>query len=174
MHLLPLLQSLCHSKLLLLPLFSRKKPNLDTSVLSNYLPISDIPCFMEKLLESTVVSQLWSFLIENNLFDPIQSGFHPLHSTEIALVKELNDLLLSGDSVSLSILLLLDLSSAFDTVSHELLISRHSEVGISGAALSWFSSYLSERQFYISVQDFHSPTVPLKQGVPQGSVLGPL
>lgn len=97
-----------------------------------------------------------------------------MHSTETALVKVLNDLLLSGDSGSLSILLLLDLSSSFDTVSRDLLISCLSDVDISGAVLSWFSSYLSDRQFYISVQDFQSPAVHLKQGVPQGSVLGPL
>lgn len=150
-----------------------KKPNLDLSVLSNYRPISNLP-FIAKLLESTVASQLQSFLVENNLFDPFQSGFRPLYSTETALFKVLNDLLLSGDSVSLSMLLLLDLSSAFDTVSHQLLILRLSDVGISGAALSWFSSYVSDRLFYISLQNFRSPTVPLKQGVPQGSVLGPL
>jgi len=54
------------------------------------------------------------------------------------------------------------------------LISRLSDVGITGAALSWLSSHLSDRQLYISAQEFRSPTVPLKQGVPQGSVLGPL
>jgi len=143
------ISSLCHSKLLLLPLFS---------VLSNYRPISNLP-FIAKLLESTVASQLQSFLVDNNLFDPFQSGFRPLHSTESAPVKVLNDLLLSGDTGSLSILLLLDLSSAFDTVSHQLFISRLSNVGISGAALS---ISLSDRQFYISVQDFCLPTVPLK------------
>ncbi len=66
------------------------------------------------------------------------------------------------------------LSSALDTVFHDLLISSLSDVGISGAVLSCFSSYLSDKQFYISEQDFQSPTVYLKQDVPQGSVLGPL
>ncbi len=74
----------------------------------------------------------------------------------------------------MSLLLLLDLSSAFDTFSRDLLISRLSAVGISGTALSWLSSYLYGRQFYISAQDFRSPIAPLKQGVPHGSVLGPL
>lgn len=74
----------------------------------------------------------------------------------------------------LSILLLLNLSSAFDAVSHDLPINCLSDVGTSGAALSWFSSDLTDRQFYISVQDFGSPTAHLKQGAPQGSILGPL
>ncbi len=151
-----------------------KKPNLDPSVLSNYRPISNFP-FIAKLLESTVASQLRSFLVANIFFDPFQSGFRPQHSTETALVKVVNDLLLSCDTGSLSLLLLLDLSSAFDTlISHDLLISQLSAVGISGTALSWLSSYLYDRQFYISARDFRSPTAPLKQGVPQGSVLGPL
>lgn len=110
-----------------------KKPNLDPSVLSNYHPILNRP-FIVKLLESTVASQLQTFLGENNLFGPFQSGVHSLQSTETAVVKVVNDLLLSGDSGSLSILLLLDLSSAFDIVCHDLLISRLSDVVISGAA----------------------------------------
>lgn len=110
----------------------------------------------------------------NDVFDPFQSGLCSFHSTETALVKVVNDLLLSCDTGSLSLLLLLDLSSAFDTISHNLLISRLSDVGISVTALSWFSSYLHDRQFYISVQNSRSSTAPVKQGVPQGSVPGPL
>lgn len=82
----------------------------------------------------------------------------------------MNDHLVSGDSGSVSILLLPDLSSALDTVFHELLISRLLDLGISGAPHSCFSSHLSDRQFYNLLKDFRSPTVPLKQGVPQGSV----
>ncbi len=96
------------------------------------------------------------------------------HSTETALVKVVNDPLLTGDSGNLSILLLLDLSSAFDTVCHRLLLSRLSEMGVSGAALSWFSSYLTDRQYYITMHNYKSPTTLLSQGAPQGSVLGPL
>ncbi len=129
--------------------------------------------FVSKIMEKTVASQLQSFLAHNNLFDIFQSDFHSQHSTETALVKVINDLLLSGDSGSLSIILLLDLSSAFDTVCHKILLSHHAEFGISGSALSWFSSYLTDRQ-YISLHNSKSPTVLLKQRVPQGSVLGPL
>ncbi len=64
--------------------------------------------------------------------------------------------------------------AAFDTVCHKILLSRLAEFGISGSALSWFSSYLTDRQYYISPHNYKSPTVSIKQGVPQGSVLGPL
>ncbi len=126
-----------------------KKPNLDPSVLFNYRPISNLP-FIAKLLESTVASQLRSFLVANHLFDPFQFGFRPQHSTETALVKVVNDLLLSCDTGSLPLLLLLDLSSAFDTFSHDLLVSRISAVGISDTTLSWLSLYLYDSLHFCS------------------------
>ncbi|KAI2657428.1 putative RNA-directed DNA polymerase from transposon BS [Labeo rohita] len=101
-------------------------------------------------------------------------GFHSHHSTETALVNVVNDLLLSGDSGNLSIPLLLNLSSAFDTVCHKILLSRLSEMGVSGAAFSWFSSCLTEGHYYIAMHNYKFPTALLRQGFPQGSVLSPL
>ncbi len=150
-----------------------KKTNLDPTDFANYRPISNLP-YVSKILEKVVATQLQSFLSLNDSLDLFQSGFRQNHSTETALVRVINDLLLSGDSGNLSILLLLDLSSAFDTVCHKLLLKRLSEIGISGAALSWFSSYLTDRKYYITMHNYKSPTVILNQGVPQGSVLGPL
>ncbi len=124
-----------------------KKPTLDPADYANYRPISNLP-FVSKIMEKVVATQLQSFLAHNQHFDIFQSGFRSQHSTETALVRVTNDLLLSGDSGNLSILLLLDLSSAFDTVSHNLLLMRLSEIGISGDALAWFSSYLTDRQYY--------------------------
>lgn len=114
------------------------------------------------MLENTVASQLQSFFAQNNRFDVFQSGFRLLHSTETALEIVVNDLLLSSDSGSLSILLLPDLSSAFDTVYHDVLLSHLSDVGVTVADLSWLTSYLIYRQFYISMQDYKLPTVSLK------------
>ena len=117
-----------------------KKPNLDVNVLSNYRPISNLP-FLSKVLEKAISKQLCSFLHPNHILEVFQSGFRPFHSTETALVKVLNDLLLASDSGYISVLMLLDLSAAFDTVDHLILLDRlENLVGICGQALSWFRS----------------------------------
>uniref|UniRef100_A0A3B3IFW8 Reverse transcriptase domain-containing protein n=1 Tax=Oryzias latipes TaxID=8090 RepID=A0A3B3IFW8_ORYLA len=146
---------------------------LDPSNLNNFRPISNLP-FISKILEKTVAEQLRIHLSQNNLYEQFQSGFRPLHSTETALLKISNDLLLAADSGLLSILLLLDLSSAFDTISHTILLDRLSAIGIRNIPLNWFHSYLSGRTQFIQLKQFTSHTVPVTTGVPQGSVLGPL
>lgn len=150
-----------------------KKPNLDPNNLSNYRPISNLP-FLSKILEKAVAKQLCSFLHTNSTLEVFQSGFRPHHSTETALVKVLNDLLSSSDNGCISLLVLLDLSAAFDTIDHHTLINRlENLVGLSGQALSWFRSYLSDRyQFVYTTNESYRSRV--KYGIPQGSVLGPL
>ncbi|XP_058868625.1 uncharacterized protein LOC117972317 [Acipenser ruthenus] len=128
-----------------------KKPNLDSSLLSNFRPISNLP-FLAKVLEKVVLKQLNGFLITNNMFEKFQSGFRSNHSTETALVRVTNDLLMSADSNAISILVLLDLSAAFDTVDHSILIDRlKGWVGLDGKVLNWFRSYLTNRQFFVSL-----------------------
>ena len=151
-----------------------KKPGLDPDTMSNFRPISNLP-FLSKILERVVASQLKTHLTSNDLFEPFQSGFRSQHSTESALLKVTNDLLLSSDSGQLSILILLDLTAAFDTINHSVLLSRlKSSLNITGTALSWLQSYLTNRQQFININNCTSSTAPLSQGVPQGSVLGPL
>ncbi|RCU35043.1 hypothetical protein DVA76_18360, partial [Acinetobacter baumannii] len=90
-------------------------------------------------------------------------------------LKVTNDLLLSSDSGHLNILILLDFTAAFDTINHNILLSRlESSLNITGTALSWLKSYLTNRKQFININNCTSSTTSLSQGVPQGSVLGPL
>ncbi len=151
-----------------------KKPNLDPGVLANYRPISNLP-FLSKILEKAVAKQLCDFLRNNSLFEDFQSGFRAHHSTETALVKVTNDLLIASDNGLVSVLVLLDLSAAFDTIDHHILLQRLEHlIGIKGTALSWFKSYLSDRSQFVHVHDESSMSAKVSHGVPQGSVLGPI
>ena len=150
-----------------------KKPGLDCNDLNNYRPISNLP-FISKILEKVVASQLQAYLQHHHLFEQFQSGFRPQHSTETALIKITNDLLCAADAGLLSILILLDLSAAFATIPHQLLLEQLMSIGVCGTAYKWFESYLSERTYFVQIQDQRSENSTLHRGVPQGSVLGPL
>ena len=151
-----------------------KKSTLDPNTLKNYRPVSNLP-FLSKILEKVVLSQLFTYLNSHCLIPASQSAYRPFHSTETALVKVASDILNSLDSSNLSVLTLLDLSAAFDTIDHQILLSRLSSLyGITGSALNWFSSYLSDRNLSVAVNDNYSDPSPLSCGVPQGSVLGPI
>ena len=126
-------------------------------------------------MEKVVYHQLTAFLLANNTFDIFQSGFRPHHSTETALIKVTNDIRLNTDRGKATVLVLLDLSAAFDTVDHGILLQRlENWVGISGTALSWFRSYLGERTFFVEIGNCVSDRMGVACGVPQGSILGPL
>ncbi|KAI2645280.1 RNA-directed DNA polymerase from mobile element jockey [Labeo rohita] len=151
-----------------------KKSNLDNTILSNYRPISNLP-FIGKIIEKVVFNQLNNYLNSNGYLDNFQSGFRPHHSTETALVKIINDIRLNSDSGKISVLVLLDLSAAFDTVDHNILLERlENWVGLSGMALSWFRSYLEGRGYYVSIGEHKSKWTSMTCGVPQGSILAPL
>ena len=112
---------------------------------------------------------------QNNLCDKFQSGFRVNHNTKSALLKVTNDLLLTTDTGDCALLILLELSSAFDTVDHSILLYRLEKwVGIRDTALEWFKSYLSDRTFTVILGNASSSVTALTCGVPQGSILGPL
>ncbi len=115
-----------------------------------------------------------AFLTQNNLLDSNQSGFRCGHSTKTALLSVVEALRLARVDSKSSILILLDLSAAFDMVNHQILLSTLLGKGISGTALQWFESYLSDRSFKVSWRGEVSKSQHITTGVPQGSVLGPL
>ncbi|KAK3516089.1 hypothetical protein QTP70_005333 [Hemibagrus guttatus] len=141
-----------------------KKPALDPSDISNYRPVS-LLSFLSKILERVVCNQLSDYLMQNNLHDPNQSGFKAAHSTETAHLA-VTEKLHAARSAKLSVLILLDLSAAFDTVNHKTLLSTLRSLGICGTAWEWFASYLDGHSYQVTWEGLTS--------VPQGSVLGPL
>jgi len=151
-----------------------KKSGLDPAVFKNYRPVSNLP-YVSKLLERVVADQLIVHLNDHDCLDKFQSAYRPGFSTETALLRVTNDILTKINSGNLVLLLLLDLSAAFDTIDHNLLLERLSqEVGIKGLALQWFKSYLIERTQTVVVSTSKSSPETLACGVPQGSVLGPI
>ena len=151
------------------PIFKEGDP-LDTS---NYRPISVIPACM-KIFETLVHTQLYTFIDANNILTANQSGFRPKHSTQTCLI-DVSDYLLDNMSSGLFTgAVFLDLKKAFDTVHHNVLIKKLESVGMQGLELEWFSSYLNDRYQITKIGDHYSTKAPVKFGVPQGSILGPL
>jgi len=151
-----------------------KKPSLNCEELNSYRPVSNLS-FLSKLLEKVVTKRLQAYMDLHGLYDPTQSTYRTGHSTETALTKVQNDLLCTIDKHGVAILVLLDLSAAFDTVDHDVLLDRmHSLLGIGGTVLKWFGSYLTGRRQQVQIHDALSGMILLLFGVPQGSVLGPI
>ena len=150
-----------------------KKTALNPEILKNYRPVSNLS-FLSKILEKVFLRQQSNHLLTNNLFYSHQSAYRAGHSTETAFLKIVSDLsALDEDKVSL--LSLLDLSAAFDTIDYSILLSHLSySFGISDTVLAWFTSYLTGHTQTISVNGSKSLPAPLHYGVPQGSVLGPI
>ncbi|KAK9535963.1 hypothetical protein VZT92_005791 [Zoarces viviparus] len=132
------------------------------------------PYFPKHLNVLSVFTQLSSYLHQNNLLDPHQSGFKVAHSTETALLVVTESLHAARANSLSSVLILLDLSAAFDTVNHQILLSTLEGMGVSGSALSLFASYLTGRSYQVTWRGAVSEPHMLTTGVPQGSVLGPL
>ena len=161
----------CFKRALVRPLL--KKANLDPNCLRNYRPVSNLP-FLSKVLERIVLKQFLQHLGSHSLLEPFQSAYWKWHSTGTALLRVVNDLLQASDTGHVSILSLIDLSAAFDTIDHGILINRlHTTFGCSGTVLDWFTSYLSCHTQFVFVGHESAPSA-LKCGVQQGSVLGPL
>ena len=151
-----------------------KKHGLDESDCKNYRPVSNLS-YISKLLELIIAKQLNEFLSTNNALPVYQSAYRRHHSTETGLLKVFSDVCNAIDEGNVCLLGLLDLSAAFDTVDHEILIRRlKTTFGIDGLALQWLNSYLSDRTQTVRVNGKCSGMSEVPHGIPQGSVLGPL
>ena len=162
----------CFKAALVTPIL--KKRCLDHNDLNNYRPVSNL-CFIAKILAKLVLSQVSSYLNSHNLYNTCQSAYRPGHSTETALLKVVNDLFLSLNIGNISVLALLDFSSAFDTIDHTIIVHRlHTDFGFTDTVLQWYSSYLTDRTHYVSLCNHCSDFAHVHSGVPQVSVLGPI
>jgi len=151
-----------------------KKPGLDPDEPQYYRPISNLT-FMSKIIERLVTEQIQTHLKQCNLMPSVQSAYRKGHSTETVLVKVIADIIDAADSQNVTLLGLLDMSAAFDTVDHEILLSRlETSYGISGLALQWLRSFITDRTQKAAFAGTCSTLTTLLYGVSQGSVLGPL
>ena len=130
---------------------------------------------MSKLVEGAFVQQLNNYTWSNELLFACNSSYKKFHSTETALIKVQSDMFDAMDKQQVTLLVMLDLSAAFDTIDHNLLFrTLESNFGISGVVLNWFKSYLDGRKQKILINDVVSDVFNLSCGVPQGSCLGPV
>lgn len=141
--------------------------------IKDYRPISVLPT-LSKILEKIVHKQISDYLNTHNIMDEHQSGFRPGHSTATALLKVSNDIKLAMDNKKVTLMILLDLSKAFDCVDHDILLAKLQSLNLSASTLSWMRSYLFDRQQCVTLGGKSSPWALVNVGVPQGSVLGPL
>ena len=139
----------------------------------NYRPISLLSCF-EKLLERLLAKRIISFLKKNRILYELQFGFREGHSTIHALLELLDSIYQNLDDNNSCIGVFLDLSKAFDTIDHDILLKKLSHYGFRGIVHNWFASYLQNRKQYTCVNGNKSTQQDIYKGVPQGSVLGPI
>ena len=147
--------------------------NGDRNNFSNYRPISVLPVF-SKIFERLVYNRLYSYITHHGLLHSSQFGFRKKYSSYMAVLDVYNNIVTSLDKRMHTLGIFLDLSKAFDTIQHYILLDKLWHYGIRGIAHDWFRSYLHERSQYVSYNHCNSSTDLIKCGVPQGSILGPL
>ena len=140
---------------------------------NNYRPISVLPAF-SKILERIIHKRLYNFLDRYNLLHNSQFGFRNKYSSYMAVLEAYNKIVSNLDKGKHTLGLFLDLSKAFDTISHSILLDKLHHYGVRGNALEWFKSYLTNRSQFVVYDNSKSSILSVQCGVPQGSVLGPL
>ena len=150
-----------------------KASNIDHQQAENNRPISLLP-ILSKVCKKVVVNQFMPYFLSHNRLTANQSGNKQWHSTETALMKLTDVILKAMNNKQLTAVVLLDMLKAFDSLDHGILISKLEDVGTSVSALKWFKSYLTNRCQSVCINCTLSDTLEVTNGVPQGSILGPL
>ena len=145
----------------------------DKSDVSNYRPISILPCF-SKIYEKLVHNRLVNYFDKYSVLSNNQYGFRTNYSTYMAVINMTDKISEAMDRSYYSIGVFVDLSKAFDTLDHGILLAKLAHYGIRGTEQKWFKSYLENRTQYVTFNGTESSRLPLKCGVPQGSILGPI
>lgn len=145
----------------------------DDTDLNNYRPISVLN-FLSKIFEKVAYTQLMEHLKQNNILSTCQYGFRPLRSTETALQNFVDVVLTAFDENKFTISVFLDLSKAFDTVDHTILLNKLEHYGVRYTTLKWFKSYITSRMQSVKLNKGFSSQCKTLCGIPQGSILGPL
>ena len=140
---------------------------------SDYRPISLLPAF-SKVVEKLIAKQMIEYLKETNYFDNLQSAYKPSHSTITALLNVTDDIYECLENSELVFLVLLDYSKAFDCANHRLILAKLKAAGFRDDSLEWIFSYLNGRKQKVTTNLGESSWSGVLNGVPQGSVLGPL
>ena len=145
----------------------------DLKEISNYRPISVLPCF-SKILERIIHSRLYSYLVNEKILYSKQFGFQKGHSTELTIAQLADQIHESFENHNYTLGVFIDLSKAFDTIGHTILLEKLENYGFKAANLAWFRSYLTNRKQYIQItNDSKSDLQNTTCGVAQGSILGP-
>ena len=147
--------------------------NSDATIIENYIHIS-LLTVIANFFEKVIFQQINTYFTENKIFNISQYGFHDKHSTELVALELIDKLTTYMNNGDIHITIFLDLSKAFDTLNHALLFDNLKHYGIKDGALNLLNSYLSDRQQFVQINNNKSSLLPVKTGVPLGSILGPL
>jgi len=153
----------------ILPIHKKDNEHL----ISNYRPISLLPT-ISKIFEKVIFNQMHIYFKENNIYYNHQYGFRESHSTEHAALELIDRIIKQLDNRNLPLAIFMDLTKAFDTINHDILLYKLQYYGIKNNALSLLRSYLVNRKQFVEINEIKSDYSPITVGVPQGSILGPL